>query len=377
MEENKNFKYDVALSFAGENREYVEDVATFLRDVGIKVFYDKFEIDSLWGRNLYDHLHDIYKNKAQYSILFISEHYKKKNWTNIERQSAQARAFEESKEYILPVRFDDTEIPGIHTTIGYLNAKDHSPIEIAKIFIKKINFEVNKRWWGKWERDNTILSNSGDLFIKKVDTEGFIFDLMVQNGAHLGDLENEHAKFISNTEALFEYVNDYTNEVSKIHFFKIKDQIQLTPENCQFFCGMGAYFDGIYKFKKDFFIYHETLIDDEILSKLYFLVNNNQNLFIEDINSKWKDFLKCFSSIFGCENLDSFQAEIIESSLPGFYSDYAVILMIGENQEVWGAYYDTPNMYYFTSKDEYKKRIPNTIDKWMKRFEKDNIIFLK
>ena len=33
---------DVALSFAGENREYVEEVATVLRASGIKVFYDKF-----------------------------------------------------------------------------------------------------------------------------------------------------------------------------------------------------------------------------------------------------------------------------------------------------------------------------------------------
>ncbi len=72
LKENKSFDYDVALSFAGEDREYVEDVATFLKDVGIKVFYDKFEADNLWGKNLYDHLQDIYKNKANYTILFIS-----------------------------------------------------------------------------------------------------------------------------------------------------------------------------------------------------------------------------------------------------------------------------------------------------------------
>ena len=38
----------------------------------------KFEADNLWGKNLYDHLQDIYKNKANYTILFISEHYKTK-----------------------------------------------------------------------------------------------------------------------------------------------------------------------------------------------------------------------------------------------------------------------------------------------------------
>ena len=36
-------KYDVALSFAGEDREYVEAVAQGLKNAGISVFYDRFE----------------------------------------------------------------------------------------------------------------------------------------------------------------------------------------------------------------------------------------------------------------------------------------------------------------------------------------------
>lgn len=369
MKEETIYKYDVALSFAGEDREYVEDVAIFLKDIGIKVFYDKFEADSLWGKNLYDHLQEIYKDKAKYSILFISEHYKKKNWTTHERQSAQARAFEESREYILPVKFDNTEIPGINSTVGYLDANEYNPIDIAKVFVKKIGFEANKRWWGQWERDNTILSNNGDLFIREVNEKGFYFDLLVQNGAHLGHLENEYAKFNSYNEALFEYTNEFDNEISRIHFLKVKDQIQLTPENCHQFHGMRAYFDGTYKFKKDFFTYHEDIIDDEILSKLYSLVNNNNKLFIEHVDSKWNDFLKCFSSSFGCENLDDFDANIIESALPGFYSDYAAILMIGKNKEIWGAYFDTPEMYYFTTENKNEEKMPKTISNWIKRFK--------
>jgi len=106
-------KYDIALSFAGEDREYVEKVANLLKIKNIKVFYDDFEKSNLWGKNLYDYLSDIYKNKAKYTILFISEYYAKKLWTNHERESAQARAFLERKEYILPAKFDDTEILGI------------------------------------------------------------------------------------------------------------------------------------------------------------------------------------------------------------------------------------------------------------------------
>ena len=52
-------KYDVALSFAGEDRAYVEEVAQTLRTLGVSVFYDKFEEAELWGKDLKSHLHDI------------------------------------------------------------------------------------------------------------------------------------------------------------------------------------------------------------------------------------------------------------------------------------------------------------------------------
>src|ERR1700754_70184 len=91
-----NFEYDVALSFAGEDRVYVEQVATLLREAGLKVFYDGFEEVSLWGKNLYDHLSQVYGQKARYTVMFISRHYANKIWTTHERKSAQERAVKEN-----------------------------------------------------------------------------------------------------------------------------------------------------------------------------------------------------------------------------------------------------------------------------------------
>ena len=50
------YDYDVCLSFAGENRAYVEEVASDLFARGIRVFYDKYEEVELWGKDLYVHL---------------------------------------------------------------------------------------------------------------------------------------------------------------------------------------------------------------------------------------------------------------------------------------------------------------------------------
>jgi hypothetical protein len=104
----------------------------------IKVFYDKYETISLWGKNLYEHLQEIYYSKSRYVVMFLSENYAKKLWTNHERKSAQAKAFESHQEYILPARFDNTEIPGILPTIAYIDLKDYSPQEFAKLIKEKI-----------------------------------------------------------------------------------------------------------------------------------------------------------------------------------------------------------------------------------------------
>jgi len=138
MRKCSSLEYDIVLSFAGEDRIYVEKTARFLRKTGVRVFYDRYEATKLWGKDLYQHLDRIYQNMANYAVIFISEHYGKKLWTNHELKSAQARAFSENEEYILPARFDDTEIPGIRKTIGYIDLKYLTPIQFGKIIIQKL-----------------------------------------------------------------------------------------------------------------------------------------------------------------------------------------------------------------------------------------------
>jgi hypothetical protein len=103
--------FDVALSFAGEDRDYAEALADALRQYGVKVFYDKYEQAILWGKDLYTYLSDLYQNRARYCVMLLSQHYAAKLWTNHERQSAQARAFREHKEYIRG--YLDLSFPGL------------------------------------------------------------------------------------------------------------------------------------------------------------------------------------------------------------------------------------------------------------------------
>ena len=133
------YAYDVCFSFAGEDRNYVEAVANHLTRAGVRVFYDRHERIETWGKDLYQFFSDVYRKHARYCMVFISAAYAAKLWTRHELRSAQARAFEENREYILPARFDDTEIPGVLPTVAYLDISNMPPGEFAEQIREKID----------------------------------------------------------------------------------------------------------------------------------------------------------------------------------------------------------------------------------------------
>ena len=131
------YEYDVALSFAGENREYVDQVYLHLMTSGVKPFYDQAEEVDLWGKNLTEHLDDIYRNKARYCVMFISQHYADKVWPNLEKRSALARELIDTG-YILPARFDDADILGLPPSKAYVDLQKKTPEQLVELIIKKL-----------------------------------------------------------------------------------------------------------------------------------------------------------------------------------------------------------------------------------------------
>jgi hypothetical protein len=118
-----DYEYDIALSFASEQRRYVDVVARCLIDAGVKVFYDEFETAALWGRDGIETFTDVYGKKAYRVVIFISEHYVAKGWPNVERRASLSHLLvDPNANHILPVRFDDVEVPGGSVPNGSISA---------------------------------------------------------------------------------------------------------------------------------------------------------------------------------------------------------------------------------------------------------------
>jgi hypothetical protein len=146
-EDNMNdlrISFDVALSFAGEDRKLAEEMANLLASKGIRVFYDGFMKSEIWGKDLYEYLADVYEKRANFCVMFVSEHYRRNKWTIHERRNAQARALTQGPEYILPIRVDDTKLPGLPDTIAYLDIRNSQLSEIVDTIVEKIHGESDE-----------------------------------------------------------------------------------------------------------------------------------------------------------------------------------------------------------------------------------------
>ena len=350
----ENFKYDIALSFAGEQRDYVREVAKVLsEEYELKVFFDEFEEEKLWGKNLYDVLYEIYSEKAKYVIIFVSKEYKDKIWTNHERQAAQEKALTlKDKEYILPVKFDDTDIPGLPSTIKYLDANKYSPYQIALYFAQKIGLKPKNRWFGKWERESLSKAVSGNLKVYDVTKEGFYFDIRVVHGSHTGELEKQFAKFINPYEAISK------KDDCELKFTMLNKNIYVQEENCSIYHGMRAYFDGKYILQKDFFYIFEEL-SDEILSKLYNILGE----------VGYEEFEKCFSDYWLEKEQKRF---VLYGKVPGLFPCYNGCLIL-ENVAVRGFFVNCDikdhTIFWFASDDK--------LDRELGKFIKENEGFRK
>src|SRR5260370_22811589 len=84
------WRWDVALSFAGAQRDYVGQVAEALQARGVRCFYDADEQIDLWGKYLAEELPAIYGEQAAAVVVFVSAEYVARDWTRLERRAALA-----------------------------------------------------------------------------------------------------------------------------------------------------------------------------------------------------------------------------------------------------------------------------------------------
>jgi thioredoxin-like negative regulator of GroEL len=135
---HRRWRWDVALSFAGTERAYVGQVAAALKARGVRCFYDEDEQVRLWGTYLAEELPRIYAQESAAVVVFVSAGYAGRDWTRLERRAAFSRAVAEAGVFVLPARFDDSELPGLQPDVVTVDLRRYAPAQFADLVAAKL-----------------------------------------------------------------------------------------------------------------------------------------------------------------------------------------------------------------------------------------------
>lgn len=135
-----SIKFKVSLSFPGEKREYVHDVAQILKHKlgDDKVFYDLDYQAQLARPNIDILLQKIYHDNSELVIVFLCKEYDEKEWCGIEWRAIRDLIKKRHGEDIMFMRFDNSEIQGVFSIDGYVDLKALSTNEAADLIFERL-----------------------------------------------------------------------------------------------------------------------------------------------------------------------------------------------------------------------------------------------
>ena len=139
-------RFRIALSFSGNERSYVEEVADQLAIHFGKtaVFYDQYFRPELARVNLDIYLQRIYQEDSDLVALFFSESYNAKMWCGLEWRAIR-NLITNRPDHIIPIRMSSSDFPeGLFPVDGYLPADRLKPSEIAGDIIARYAQEFGK-----------------------------------------------------------------------------------------------------------------------------------------------------------------------------------------------------------------------------------------
>lgn len=133
-------RFRVALSFPGEHRDFVAQVAVSLAEnLGrTAVLYDAWYEAEFARPNLDTYLQAIYHDESDLIAVFLCADYARKDWCGLEWRALRDLIKGRRGESVMPLRLDDTEITGLFSIDGYCWIGNRSPAQIAGLILERL-----------------------------------------------------------------------------------------------------------------------------------------------------------------------------------------------------------------------------------------------
>lgn len=140
------FKFDVAISYAGEEEGLAEDLYRLLCQNKVNVFFAKPFKVYLWGKMLTPELKEIYGGiNTKFVVPIISKHYVKKTYPSLEFRTAKEGEKGRNSEIILPLILDRVSLRGLESDRNYIDLQKEGLLSTAKIIVEKLRPSLEER----------------------------------------------------------------------------------------------------------------------------------------------------------------------------------------------------------------------------------------
>jgi hypothetical protein len=214
-------------------------------------------------------------------------------------------------------------------------------------------------WWGWWTF-NPAQTTGGRLFIREVGPSGFLFELDVFNGAHLGRITS-YARILSADLAYCRVSNGPEQPDGELVFRRGWRQGARTisieeAARCSYWGGMRAHFSGDFRWQPEPW-FERGYLNELELARLYSLVGEGMDSLRE-----------CTADTSEERAADDDSVRVIRAGVAGLYTIMESIVLVDDAGRMWVAYIDEAVVRYFTNVAQDKRQLPATIEIWRERF---------
>lgn len=140
----KDFDFDFAISFAGENRVLARTIAAQLETLDCAVFFDELFEANYLGQTWHKSFKEIFGERSRFVVCLLDNFHLEKIWPTFERETFLPRIADAA---VIPIFLDNTPVPGMPRDIvgvRFPNA-DHAAADFVNRVTDEIIFKLTAR----------------------------------------------------------------------------------------------------------------------------------------------------------------------------------------------------------------------------------------
>lgn len=139
-------RFRIALSFAGEKRNFVAQIAATLaaRFGEEQILYDKYHEAEFARRNLGIYLPELYHKQSDLVVVVICPDYSEKEWTGLEWAAIHDLLKARMDSEVMLCRFDHAQVAGLYSSAGFVELDDKNPEQTVMLILQRLALNEGK-----------------------------------------------------------------------------------------------------------------------------------------------------------------------------------------------------------------------------------------